>query len=222
MIVLALALLAAGIQAEFPVGQRVPAVTLIDDSGRTRSLDEFRGQPVIVAPLYTRCMLACPLIASGLKRAAAESKTLPSTYRVIVFSFDARDTPADLRRFREKYQFPISWTVATASPADVRRLTDALGYRFAEAPGGFTHPNAIAALTPDLVTARFLHGTAYPAADFDAALSVARGGIDWVGRFGPVAIAFLLFAATLAGGYLVLLVTRRKSPPNAENALHET
>jgi len=208
VIALALALLAGTIQPEFPVGQRVAAIRLIDDAGRTRALDEFRGLPVIVAPLYTRCPLACPLIANGLKRAAAEAKALPSSYRVIVFSFDARDTPADLRRFRERHQLPITWTMATASRDDVRRLTDSLGYRFAEAPGGFTHPNVVAALTPDLVTARYLHGTSYAAADFDAALSVARGGVDWTGRFGPAAIAVLLFAATLAGGYLVLLATR--------------
>ena len=170
----------------------------------------------MIAPLYTRCPLACPLIVSGLKRAAGEARALPSSYRVIVFSFDPRDTPADLRRFRERHRLPISWTVATASRGDIRRLTDSLGYRFAEAPGGFTHPNALAALTPDLVTARFLFGTSYPAADFDAALAVARGGVDWVGRFGPAAIAVLLFAATLAGGRLVMLTTRPAGRSAAE------
>lgn len=193
----------------YATGQRVADITLLDDAGRQRSMNEFRGQPVIIAPLYTRCPLACPLIASSLTRASAAAKALPSTYRVIVFSFDARDRPDDLRRFRERHHLPIGWTVATAKEADIRRFTDSIGFHFAAAGDGFTHPNLIVALRPDLVTARYLHGTSYSAADLDEALAVARGGIDWTGRFGPFALAVVLLICTLSGGYVLTLLMRR-------------
>jgi protein SCO1/2 len=188
----------------------VANVSLIDDNGRVRAMDEWRGQPVVIAPLYTRCPLACPLIASALKRAAANANTLPSRYRVIIFSFDPRDTPADLRRFRERHQLPLNWTLATAKPDDIRRLTDSIGFRYATIPGGFTHPKVVVALTPDLRTARYLFGTNYPAADFDAAISVARGGTDWLTRYAGVAIAVLLFVCTLSIAYVVMGLTRPK------------
>lgn len=209
-LLLAVTLAAPLAQPEYPTGVRIANVPLIDDSGRVRNVDAWRGQPVIIAPLYTRCPLACPLIASALRRAAAGAKALPSDYRVIVFSFDPRDTPADLRRFREKHQLPLNWTVATAKPDDIRRLTDSIGFRYATVKGGFTHPNVVVALTPDLRTARYLFGTNYPAADFDAAISVARGGTDWLTRYAGIAIAVLLFVCTLSIAYVVMALGHKK------------
>jgi SCO1/SenC len=90
------------------------ALFVIDDGGRVRSTDEWRGTPTIVAPMYCRCPLACPLIAKGLKRGIAESSTSPADYRVVLFSMDPRDTPEDLRRFGERHQLPLSWTLVSA------------------------------------------------------------------------------------------------------------
>ena len=228
MIAIVLAVLVAAVDP-YVAGQRVADITIVDDAGRTRSMNEFRGQPVLVAPLYTRCPLACPLIASSLARAAASADALPSAYRVLLFSFDARDRPEDLRRFRERHHLPVGWTVATAKESDIRRFTDSIGFQFAKAGDGFTHPNLVVALTPDLLTARYLPGTSYSAADLDAALSVARGGIDWTGRFGAVALAVVLLICTLSGGYVLTLLMRRGSvttkadaaPARASSALRD-
>ncbi len=215
MIALVLALLVSGAEPAYPIGQPLADVSLVDDAGRVRSIDEFRGQPLVIAPIYTRCPLACPLIASALKRAAVNATTLQSTYRVVLFSFDPRDTPADLRRFRERHQLPLAWTVATAKPDDIRRLTDSLGHHYATVKGGFTHPNLAIAVTPRLTTAAFISGTNYSAAELDRALATARGGTDWVARFGGVAIALLLFVCTISAAYLVLLLIRTREAEGA-------
>lgn len=205
---LALTLATPLAQTEYPTGGAIANVQLLDDQGRTRSLDEFRGQPVVIAPLYTRCPLACPLIANALKRATSSAKALPSDYRVIVFFFDPRDTPEDMRRFRANHQLPLNWTLATAKNlADIRKLTDSISFRFATIKGGFTHPNVVVALTPDLRVAQYIFGTSYSAAELDAALKTARGGTDWVARYGGVMIALLLFVCTLSIAYVVMGVT---------------
>lgn len=207
---LILILAAVSLQGEeFILGVRIPDIEIIDDNGRTRSTAEWKGVPTILAPLYTRCPLACPMIAYGLKRGVAQSDASSSSYRVVLFSFDPRDTPADLRRFRERNQIPLAWTVAAAPrKGDARRLLDAIGYRYGEAGGHFTHPNAVIALTPDLTTAKFLIGTTY---DIDDALAASRGRRDWIDRYGGWLLALLLLVSILSVIYLVTLFGLRSA-----------
>lgn len=188
-----------------------PAINVIDDGGRVRSMNEWRGRPTILAPIYTRCPIACPLIVSGLKKGVARSSVTPSNCRVVLFSFDPRDTPQDLRRFRERHDVPLSWTVARAAdPADTRRLLDALDYRYGEAGTIYTHPNEVIVLDSDLRLAKVMLGTTY---DIDDALAVARGRTDWLGRYGGIAFALLLFAAMLSAIWLTTLIVRGAPAP---------
>jgi protein SCO1 len=206
--VLLLALPAAIVRGE--EGVTIPRIEIVDDNGRVRSIEEWKGTPTILAPLYTRCPLACPLITQGLKRAAAQASAPPSSYRVVLFSFDPSDTPEDLRRFRERQQVPLSWTVASTRSGDARKLLDALDYRYGQAGDYFTHPNAVIVLTPDLRYARTVFGTTY---DIDAALAVARGGRDWVGQYGAWILAVLLLVCLLSVVWLFTLIGVRSAGP---------
>jgi len=215
---LLIALLLVASSAARGSGPQLPNIDIVDDSGRVRSTAEWSGIPTILAPMYTRCPIACPLIASALKRGVGQSSAAPSTYRVVLFSFDPHDTPADLRRFREREGIPLAWTVATAAnKGDARRILDAIGYRYGEAGAYFTHPNEVIALTPDLKTAKALVGTTY---GIDDLLAAARGGRDWIGRYGGWILALLLLALLLSAIHLMTLVTARPkavSRGDAEN-----
>ena len=59
------------------------------------------------------------------------------------------------------------------------------------------------ALTADGKTAKYLLGTNY---DIDDALDAARGGVDWIGRYGGWILATLLLVCLLSAVYLVTLV----------------
>lgn len=180
------------------------ALLMVDDGGRVRSTDEWRGTPTIIAPMYCRCPLACPLIAKGLKRGIAESNTSPAAYRVVLFSMDPRDTPDDLRRFRERHQLPLGWTLVTTK--NPRAFLDSLGYRYADANGLFAHPNAVIALDRNLKPAKYLFGTQYSGREIDEAIAIASGRRDWIGQYGGLLLAMLLLIALLSAVYLVTLV----------------
>lgn len=197
------ALVSATVAPEFVTGRTIPAIEVMDDAGRVRSSAEWQGMPVIVAPLYSRCPLACPMIVRGLKRGIAESSTPPADYRVVLLSFDPRDTPADLRRFRERNGVPLGWTTVVARGGGARRLLDTIGYRYAATNGLYMHPNTIFVLSRGLKTAKFLHGTNYPGNEIDAALTIASGRRDWIGTFGPYLLAFLLFVGLLSAISLI-------------------
>jgi len=209
------ALLSVSVAPEFVVGKSIPDVRVIDENGRSRSTSEWKGLPTIVAPLYTRCPIACPLIVKGIQRGVAESAKSPTEYRVVILSFDPRDTPADLRRFRERNHIPLSWSLVIAPDGGARTILDAIGYRYGDAGGVWAHPNAIVALTRDLKTAKWLFGTSYDGGAIDNALAVAGGRRDWIARFGPILLALLLLTALLSVIYLVTLVGQQKRPRHA-------
>lgn len=181
-----------------------PNIQVMDEYGRQRSMSELRGTPVLLAPMYARCPLACPMIARGLKKGLGEASASPASYRVILFSFDPRDTPADLQLFRERQQLPLSWTIVRANnSADAHRFLDALGYRYADTNGLFNHLNAVVALTPELQPAKLLIGTSYRGRDIDDALRIASGRRDWIGKYGAYLFAACLFIALLSMIYIV-------------------
>jgi cytochrome oxidase Cu insertion factor (SCO1/SenC/PrrC family) len=182
-------------------------VEIFDDRGAVHSTDEWRGLPVIIAPVYTRCPVACPLITAGLKRAITQSKARPGTYRVVIFSFDPRDTPADLHRFRQRHNLPIDWTVASARGPDIRALMDSIGFQYAQIRGGYSHPNIVVGLTPELRVSKVLNGTEYRAGDIDDIIA----GNEWLDRYSAPLFALLLFVAITSIGYLAALTARGRT-----------
>ena len=181
-------------------------VEFFDDRGAVHSTEEWRGRATIIAPVFTRCPVACPLITSGVKKALADR---PGRYRVVFFSFDPRDTPADLRHFRERHHLPADWIVASAKEPAIHELMDSIGFRYAQVNGGFTHPNMIAGITPDLRLANVLNGTEYRASDIDAMLS----GRDWLDRFAGPLVTLLLFAVLATAAFVVTPRGRTRTRP---------
>jgi protein SCO1/2 len=134
-------------------------MSLIDQNGRTLTLAELRGQPVLVAMFYTSCDNVCPMIAWHLHRMEqAVSDAQRARLRVLLVSFDpARDTPEALRRFADAHRAdPARWVVARTDASEVRDLAAVLGIRYRELEGGaFNHSSVITLLDADgLIRAR--------------------------------------------------------------------
>jgi protein SCO1/2 len=125
-------------------------VLLTDETGTVRSLDSFRGQPVLVTMFYAGCPSACPLLTSDLKRI---EKLIPepmrSNVRVLMVSFDAeRDTPMVLARLKqERGMDRTRWTLASAVDDEARELAGVLGIRYRKLDNGeFFHSSVIVLL----------------------------------------------------------------------------
>jgi protein SCO1 len=126
------------------------ALRLTDETGTVRSLDSFRGQPVLVTMFYAGCPSACPLLTSDLKRI---EKLIPepmrSKVRVLMVSFDAeRDTPSVLARLkRERGMDATRWTLASSVDDEARELAGVLGIRYRKLDNGeFFHASVIVLL----------------------------------------------------------------------------
>ena len=142
-----------------------------DQAGATRSLSELRGQPVLVAMIYTHCTATCPLAVAELHRIAA----LDTSARVVLVSLDPqRDDPDRLARYAREHGLDAArWTLLTGSDGDVRELAATLGVRYRRVtPDDLAHSNLITLLDSegrivdqssgrlDVATIAALHATA--------------------------------------------------------------
>lgn len=140
-------------------GTKAPAVSLINQDGKTIHLSDFEGKSLLVTFLYTRCPMPnfCPRLSSQFAQIHDELKKT-SDYdktHLLTISFDPKyDTPPVLRKYGLRYlkgdQNGFShWDFASTNPADLRRLADAFGLEYEEKDAQITHTMIIVLIGPD-------------------------------------------------------------------------
>jgi protein SCO1/2 len=164
------------------LGERVsPDLRFRDESGREVVLgDYFRRKPVVLALVYYECPMLCTAVLNGLLRSLrALSLSVGEEFDVLTVSFDPREGPelaaAKKSEYVRRYQRPRAgdgWHFLTGSAESIRRLTDAVGFRYTydQKTEQFVHASAILVMTPEGRTARYLYGIEYSARDLRLAL----------------------------------------------------
>jgi protein SCO1/2 len=128
------------------------AIELRDHDGRAIDLDVHRGHPVVIAMFYASCPAACPrLIAEVFAIVDDVPADRRHRLRVLLVSFDQRDTPARLRQLAAERQIPLdSWTLATATPGAALELAAVLGIKYRALDSGeYYHSSIITVLDDD-------------------------------------------------------------------------
>ncbi|MEX2582536.1 MAG: SCO family protein [Gemmatimonadota bacterium] len=85
---------------EYPDAPLAPAFSLVDHTGRTVSLGEFRGVPVLLFFGFTECPDVCPLTLRKLDRLLRDAGIGPDEVSVLLVTVDpATDTPDRLASY---------------------------------------------------------------------------------------------------------------------------
>ena len=129
-------------------GEAVPNASFVDQDGRTRTFDSFRGSPVVMTFIYTKCPLAtfCPLMDrhfATLQTSLGEDASAKRV-RLVTVSFDpATDTPPVLKQHAKALKAdPTRWTFLTGDPNEIDRFAARFGVavtRAANDPRDITH-----------------------------------------------------------------------------------
>ncbi len=189
------------------LGTFVPGdITLIDSYGNEFKLEELKGKPIILSPIYTTCKASCPLITRNLKEVVYRVGEPGKDFWVLSLTFNPKDTLENLKEFQKEYGIEgKGWKVVMAKTSeDLFRLLDAIDFRFMTAGEDFIHPNVVVFLSPELQIKRYLYGVSYDTLDVVNALRIARGEIALpdnyrgylflVGMFGVVgSVVYILY-----------------------------
>lgn len=115
-------------------GETVPDISLIDQNGRERNLSDFRGRPMALTFMYTRCPLPnfCPLMDRNFVRVQAaihEGTRLSRDVQLISLTFDPDyDTPQVLRKHGEALGAdPSIWSFVTGERREIIHFGEQFG-----------------------------------------------------------------------------------------------
>ncbi len=169
-------------------GGSVPLdVSLRDSNGKAVTLGTyFDGKPVILVLAYYECPMLCTLVLNGMKDGMKDlAWTAGKEYRTVTVSFDPRDTSEGARHKRDNYLRAYGreagdrgWEFLVGDESEVRRLADAVGFRYQwdEASKQYAHATGAFILTPDGRISRTLYGVTFPSRELRLALTEASEG----------------------------------------------
>src|SRR6266498_1677764 len=129
-------------------GEQVPETPFVDQDGKRRTFGGFKGSPLVVTFIYTKCPLPtfCPLMDrhfAAMQKPLEEDPALNKTHLVTV-SFDpATDTPPVLKAHAKQLDADLKrWTFLTGERDDIDRFAARFGVSVGRAlndPRDITH-----------------------------------------------------------------------------------
>lgn len=117
-----------GLQVAAGQVERLPDVSLENQSGQPVSLGAYRGKVLVLASFITECQEECPLVAAGLlqlRRLLAEHDLLSQVQIVEVTQDPSDDVPAILAKYQRYFDLP--WPLLTGSSEAINTLWSGLG-----------------------------------------------------------------------------------------------
>ena len=225
------------------LGSKIPLdIRFRDETGAIVRLANLVSGPTVIMPVYYSCSNVC---AYQLGRMAGTLQLLerrPNVdYRVLAISFDETDTSETATRSKRTYLTamkkpfpPDGWRFLTGDAASIRRLTDAVGYRFQRQGKDFIHPVASVVISTDGTIIRYLYGIAVLPKDLALAIAEAKSGVagasvrkmmEYCFTFDPVGKTYvfnlLRVSATVvilcAGSFLLYLVLSGKKRKRSQS-----
>jgi protein SCO1/2 len=178
----------AGVGVDERLGARVPTdLVFTDASGKAVRLGDFLGGgPVLLTLNYFTCPMLCPLTLRSLAGTMAGLKGLSVSkdYRVLTVSIDPEErTPTARAKADETHSFVEGlshpddrWPFLHGSAESVRRLTEAVGFRYRKVGADYAHPTVAIVLTPGGAVSRYLYGVDVPPLDLKLSLIEAASG----------------------------------------------
>jgi protein SCO1/2 len=114
-------------------GEPVPDTPFVDQDGKPRSFNDFKGGPVALTFIYTSCPIPdfCPRMDShfaSIQRSMAADPALARAHLVSISIDPITDTPAVLKRHAERMMAdPARWTYFTGDRDEIDRFASRFG-----------------------------------------------------------------------------------------------
>ena len=190
-----------GVGIDPQLGAYVPLdLTFYDEDGQSVALRTFFDgrRPVLLTLVYYDCPMLCNLVLDGLEKALRQMSWTPGDqFEVVTISFNHREAPELARREKAHYLEMLGkpaaaagWHFLTGDSTTIRKLTDAVGFRFRWVPEKkqFAHPAALIFLSGEGKISRYLYGLEHDPGDVRKALVEASEG-----KVGTVVDQVLLY-----------------------------
>jgi protein SCO1 len=159
------------------LNQQIPLdLAFVDETGRDVRLGEYFGKrPVILALVYYECPMLCTQVLNGLVGSLGVlTFDVGREFDVVAVSIKPREGPGLAAQKKEAYlerykrpQTAAGWHFLTGKEENIRRLADAVGFRYAfdETIKQYAHGAAIELITPRGVLSKYFYGIEFSPRD---------------------------------------------------------
>jgi protein SCO1/2 len=158
-------------------GDAVPDFKLVNQSGKQTSLNQYRGETLLLTLIYTRCPFPdfCPRVTHEFASIDRQLRADPARYgktHLLSISFDpAHDTPKVLRDYgfsnaatKDPALF-THWEFAAVPSTELPAFADYFSLTYKEEGGLITHSLSTAIISPDGKIFKWYHGADWHASD---------------------------------------------------------
>ena len=167
-------------------GDQVPDFTLVNQSGKAIHLHQFRGKPLLLTFIYTRCPFPdyCIRTSNNFGQVMQQLQKDPKAFseaQLLSISIDPEnDKPAVLRAYGEHYVGRADpsfshWEFASGSPEQVRQAADFFGLAYNQKDGQIVHGLRTVLIGKDGKVAKVYSGNDWKPDDVAADLIAAAG-----------------------------------------------
>ncbi len=147
------------------LGRLVADWEFVDSTGKPVSIDDYRGEPLVVSFIYTSCFEACPVITEQIADALDEATDAvgDDTFSVITVGIDtSNDMPSRMAAFAKRHGVGWNrWKFLSGDLREVVGLSDQLGFTFYATPRGFDHLAQVTILDADGKVYRQVYGESF-------------------------------------------------------------
>lgn len=206
------------------LGETIPDdIILTDENGQPVNVKSLITKPTVFSLVYFRCPGICSPLLNGVLTVVDKSDLeAGKDYNMITISFDqsedhnlaAGKKQSYLDNLEKKIP-PDSWRFLTGDSLNIRKIADALGFKFQRQGVDFMHGASIMMVAQDGKIVRYLYGTDYLPFDFKMAVTEASEGkvvpsitklMKMCYSFDPDGRKYTLNITRIAGGSILILL----------------
>ena len=167
-------------------GEEIPDLHFVNQEGRMVRLAQFRGQPLLITFIYTRCPLPdyCIRMSNNFAEIAQTlQKRNPAAFsklQMLSISIDPEfDDPKVLRAYGKSYAGSVDpdfrhWSFLTGKSGDIGKAAEYFGLSYEKQNGQIIHDLRTALVDSNGRIAEFYRGNQWKAADLAAQIEALQ------------------------------------------------
>ncbi len=147
------------------IGNPVRAHRFTDVNGKTVTLDQLRGKPLVLSMVFTSCYQVCPMTTRHLATVVDKARDAlgDDSFNVALIGFDtAVDTPDAMRYFASKQGvYDQNWQLLSTDRQTVETLSQDIGFLYYPSSAGFDHLIQVSIIDAEGKVYRQVYGQAF-------------------------------------------------------------
>ncbi len=206
------------------LGSDIPAgIMLSDENGKQVDVKSLITKPTIFSLVYFRCPGICSPLLNSVSDVINKSDMVPGKdYDLVTISFDPTEDYLLASGKKQSYldnldkKIPAdSWRFLTGDSANIKKIADALGFKFQKQGNDYMHGAAVMVVSSKGTVTRYLYGVEFLPFDFKMAVTEASEGkvVPSINRlmkmcfsFDPEGRKYVLNITRIAGAGILLML----------------